>query len=80
MDAIATLAGVSKPTVYKHFADEQQLFEEIVRDMIDRFTQPFHDEVVNLHDSGDIDEQLRELAQLLLTAVLIRSSCSCADS
>jgi TetR/AcrR family transcriptional repressor of mexJK operon len=70
MDAIAATAGVSKPTVYKHFADKQRLFAQIVRETIDKFTEPFYDEVVNRHDSGDVQEHLRELAQLLLGAVM----------
>jgi TetR/AcrR family transcriptional regulator, mexJK operon transcriptional repressor len=70
MDAIASLAGVSKPTVYKHFADKQQLFAQIVRGTIDRFTEPFYDEVVHLKDSGDVEEHLRDLARRLLAAVM----------
>jgi TetR/AcrR family transcriptional regulator, mexJK operon transcriptional repressor len=70
MDAIAARADVSKPTVYKHFVDKQQLFAQIVGDTIDDFTEPFHNEVVNLADSGSVEEHLRDLARRLLTAVM----------
>jgi len=70
MDAIAAAAGVSKPTVYNHFADKQQLFEQIVTDMIASITQPFYDQIVNLSEDGDLAEHLRELARLLLTGVM----------
>jgi TetR/AcrR family transcriptional repressor of mexJK operon len=70
MDAIAAAAGVSKPTVYSHFADKQQLFEQIVTDMVAGITQPFYEQIVNLSDEGDLAEHLRELAGLLLTAVM----------
>ncbi len=70
MDAIAARADVSKPTVYKHFADKQHLFAQIVGDTIDNFTEPFHDEVVNLKDCGNVAEHLRDLARRLLAAVL----------
>jgi TetR/AcrR family transcriptional regulator, mexJK operon transcriptional repressor len=70
MDAIAALAGVSKPTVYKHFTDKQRLFTQIVGDTIDKYTEPFHAEVVNLKDGGDVREHLSELARLLLDAVM----------
>jgi TetR/AcrR family transcriptional regulator, mexJK operon transcriptional repressor len=70
MDAIAARAGVSKPTVYKHFADKQRLFAKIVRKAIDKFTDPFYDEVFNLRASGDVEEHLRDLARLLLRAVM----------
>jgi TetR/AcrR family transcriptional repressor of mexJK operon len=70
MDAIASRAGVSKPTVYKHFGDKQRLLAEIVRTTIDRFTEPFYDEVVHLEASGDVEEQLRGLAMRLLAAVM----------
>lgn len=70
MDSIAALAGVSKPTVYKHFAGKQRLFTRIVRDTIDRFTEPFYEEVVGLDVAGDIEEQLRDLARRLLAAVM----------
>jgi TetR/AcrR family transcriptional regulator, mexJK operon transcriptional repressor len=70
MDAIAARAGVSKPTVYKHFADKQQLFAQVVGDTIDHFTEPFHNEVVNLKGSGNVEEHLRDLARRLLAAVM----------
>ena len=70
MDAIASLAGVSKPTVYKHFVDKQGLLAETVGTTIDRFTEPFYDEVVHLDDSPDVEDQLRDLAVRLLAAVM----------
>jgi AcrR family transcriptional regulator len=70
MDAIAARAGVSKPTVYKRFADKQRLFAQIVTDTIDDTTEPFHDQVLKLGESPDVEQHLRDLARLLLTAVL----------
>jgi TetR/AcrR family transcriptional regulator, mexJK operon transcriptional repressor len=70
MESIAARARVSKPTVYQHFADKQRLFAQIVRDTIDRFTEPFYDEIVNVTDGGDVQEHLRDLARRLLTAVM----------
>jgi TetR/AcrR family transcriptional regulator, mexJK operon transcriptional repressor len=70
MDAIATAAGVSKPTVYNHFADKKQLFEQIVNDLVAAITQPFYEQIVNLADDEDLAKPLRELAGLLLTGVM----------
>jgi TetR/AcrR family transcriptional repressor of mexJK operon len=70
MDAIATAAGVSKPTVYNHFADKQQLFEQIVNDLVAVITRPFYEQIVNLSDDGDLAKRLRELARLLLKGVM----------
>lgn len=51
-------------------ADKQQLFEQIVTDMVTGITRPFYDQIVNLSDDGHLANHLRKLAMLLLTAVM----------
>ena len=70
MDAIAAAAGVSKPTVYNHFADKQQLFGQIVQDMVEGITEQFYDQLLNLGDGGELEEQLRQIARRLLAGVM----------
>ena len=70
MDEIAALAAVSKQTVYKHFADKERLFSEIVVATVNEAGEPTHDEVVNLRDSGDVEADLRDLARRLLARVM----------
>ena len=48
MDEIAALAGVSKQTVYKHFADKERLFSEIVISTVNEASDPVHEEVRQL--------------------------------
>ena len=55
--------GVSKQTVYKHFADKERLFSEIVSSTVDEVSEPVHDEVLELEDSGDLEADLRDLAR-----------------
>jgi AcrR family transcriptional regulator len=70
MDEIAALAGVSKQTVYKHFADKERLFSEIVRSTVDEVAEGVFGEVIRLEDTGDVEADLRDLARRQLTAVM----------
>jgi TetR/AcrR family transcriptional regulator, mexJK operon transcriptional repressor len=70
MDEIAALARVSKQTVYKHFADKERLFAEIVVGTVDEASDRVHDEVLELADSGDIEADLRDLARRQLSMVM----------
>jgi TetR/AcrR family transcriptional repressor of mexJK operon len=70
MDQIAALAVVSKQTVYKHFADKERLFIEIVTTTVTEISDPVADEVLALQQSESVEEDLRRLASTLLTRVM----------
>ena len=70
MDEIATAAGVSKQTVYKHFADKQALFTEIVTSNVDEAGDPVDQEARDLPEGDDLEAGLRELARRQLRAVM----------
>jgi AcrR family transcriptional regulator len=70
MDEIAALAAVSKQTVYKHFADKQRLFSELVTATVKQASDPVQEEVRDLRDTGDIEADLRDLARRQLTKVM----------
>lgn len=70
MEEIATLAAVSKQTVYKHFADKELLFREIVTDTVNDAADSVHAEVQGLAESTNIQRSLRELARRQLRLVM----------
>jgi TetR/AcrR family transcriptional regulator, mexJK operon transcriptional repressor len=70
MDEIAALAAVSKQTVYKHFADKQSLFSEVVISTVNEASDAVAAEVGELQDSGDLATDLRALARRQLALVL----------
>lgn len=70
MDAVAAAAGVSKQTVYQHFGDKQRLFRELIAATVESASDPVHEEVRRLADSGRLDRDLRDLARRLLRLVL----------
>ena len=70
MDEVAARAGVSKQTVYKHFDDKRSLFAEIVTTTVGEASDPVHNEVLSLEDTGDIEADLHDLAHRQLSMVM----------
>ncbi|MFG2867891.1 TetR/AcrR family transcriptional regulator [Streptomyces sp. NPDC048338] len=69
MDDIAKLAAVSKQTVYKHFADKEKLFSEIILATTDRIDSTI-DLVADVPVTADgLDENLTRLARRLLATL-----------
>jgi AcrR family transcriptional regulator len=70
MDEIAAVASSSKQTVYRLFLDKETLFKELVLTTVREASDPIHDEVEQLRDSGNMEADLRDLAVRQLTTVM----------
>ena len=70
MDEIAATAKVAKQTVYKHFADKERLFIEIVTASVNEISDPVAEEVLALPASDDVEQDLHALARTLLARVM----------
>jgi TetR/AcrR family transcriptional repressor of mexJK operon len=70
MDEVAARAGASKQTVYKHFADKERLFAEIVTSTVEEAGDRAHGGARVLSESGDLATDLRDLARRQLRLVM----------
>ncbi|MGX5818099.1 TetR/AcrR family transcriptional regulator [Chitinophaga lutea] len=68
MQDIARECGISKKTVYEHFADKTELVDEVIAYMLRNHTQGLDESTASAGDA--IDEQIRSLKQ---TERLVRS-------
>jgi TetR/AcrR family transcriptional regulator, mexJK operon transcriptional repressor len=70
MDEIAALAGVSKQTIYTHFADKKRLFSELILGNAER-VDDFVEQVRTIFETADDPEQaLLELARRYIAIVI----------
>lgn len=60
MDALSARAGVSKRTVYNHFANKEELFQEIVRQL---FNYCMEMTSISYQSHQSLESQLREFAE-----------------
>ncbi|MFC4113945.1 TetR/AcrR family transcriptional regulator [Nonomuraea zeae] len=68
MDAIAAAAGVSKVTVYNHFAGKQELFTEVVGQAMDEAHASMAEVRAHLAGATDTREALTRTARALVVA------------
>ena len=70
-DAVAARAAVSKQTVYKHFADKERLFAEVILETTLEVSEALASAVAGtLDDARDVRPALRGLADSFLQSLL----------
>ena len=73
-DEVAARASVSKQTLYKHFADKQHMFAEIILDttvqVVDGLSNAVASTLQDAQDTQDVRKALRDLADGFLDVLL----------
>ncbi len=70
MDEIASSAGVSKPTIYRHFGTKEGLFLALVTDMTTRAGDGIHEPADDVEDLDELRSLLTDRAERQLSIVL----------
>jgi len=70
MDDVASVAGVSKQTVYAHFSDKHRLFTELIETDVGQLDVAGHPLVTGMPDTDDLRRDLREYARFHLAVVM----------
>ncbi|MEV6159935.1 TetR/AcrR family transcriptional regulator [Nonomuraea sp. NPDC052129] len=68
-DEIASAAGASKQTIYKHFGPKESLFEQIVLDRLVGIDQIFRNAMGDLAATDDVETTLRAVARQFVHAL-----------
>ena len=63
MEQVAERTSVSKPTIYRFFADKEALFTEVVFGTLDRFGTPFRASLHKLSESTNVERDLNRVAR-----------------
>ena len=70
MDDVASLAKVSKPSVYRFFSDKERLFAEIISSTTDQVHMHMRDTVETLRTSSDVEVDLDRLASRFIKVLM----------
>jgi TetR/AcrR family transcriptional regulator, mexJK operon transcriptional repressor len=70
MEDIASAAGVSKQTVYKHFSDKETLFREVALGSVESVGGTFQAAVAATAEAVDVAAAVQELARSYVDAVM----------
>ncbi|MEA2646993.1 MAG: TetR/AcrR family transcriptional regulator, mexJK operon transcriptional repressor [Chloroflexota bacterium] len=70
IDEVAARAGVSKQTIYTHFANKDDLFQDLVLGNAGRAEAFVSEMLAGIEEAGDLEASLRELARTYVRFVI----------